>query len=111
MKGFLRFIREQGVVGLAVGFILGGAVSALVASIVKNILDPLIGLLLGRVSLSNKVLHLGHTDAIIAWGAVLTTLINFIAVAAVVYFGVKWLRLDKLDSEKAKAVKKAEDDE
>ena len=27
MKGFLDFIREQGVVGLAVGFILGGAVS------------------------------------------------------------------------------------
>jgi len=26
MKGFLEFIREQGVVGLAVGFILGGSV-------------------------------------------------------------------------------------
>lgn len=111
MKGFLRFIRDQGVVGLAVGFILGGAVSALVASIVKNIIDPLLGVLLGRVNLSDKVLHLGRTDAIIAWGAVLTTMINFIAVAAVVYFGVKWLRLDKLDSKKAKAIKKAEDED
>jgi len=37
MKGFLDFIREQGVVGLAVGFILGGAVSKLVASLVADI--------------------------------------------------------------------------
>lgn len=36
MKGFLNFIREQGVVGLAVGFILGGAVSKVVSAIVMT---------------------------------------------------------------------------
>ena len=34
MKGFINFIRKQGVVGLAVGFMLGGAISKLVSAIV-----------------------------------------------------------------------------
>jgi len=49
MKGFMDFIREQGVVGLAVGFILGGAVSKLVASLVTDIINPIIGIALGVV--------------------------------------------------------------
>ena len=36
MKGFLTFIREQGVIGLAIGFILGGAVSKVVAAFVNT---------------------------------------------------------------------------
>ena len=49
MKGFLNFIREQGAVGLAVGFILGGAVSDLVKSIIDNIINPILGILLNNV--------------------------------------------------------------
>jgi large conductance mechanosensitive channel len=49
MKGFLDFIREQGAVGLAVGFILGGAVSDLVKSIIDNIVNPLLGIVLNNV--------------------------------------------------------------
>ncbi len=41
ITSFLNFIREQGVVGLAVGFILGGAVSQLVASLINDIVNPL----------------------------------------------------------------------
>ena len=37
MKGFINFIREQGVVGLAVGFILGGAISKVVSAIVNDL--------------------------------------------------------------------------
>ncbi|KKU45245.1 MAG: Large-conductance mechanosensitive channel-like protein [Microgenomates group bacterium GW2011_GWB1_46_7] len=47
MKGFLSFIREQGVMGLAVGFILGGAISKVVSSLVTDIVNPLVGILLG----------------------------------------------------------------
>jgi large conductance mechanosensitive channel len=43
MKGFLNFIREQGVVGLAVGFILGGSVSKVVTSLVTDIINPVLG--------------------------------------------------------------------
>jgi len=95
MKGFINFIREQGVVGLAVGFILGGAVSQLVNSFVNDIINPLLGLVLGKLNLSGYVLQI-HS-ARITWGAFLTVFINFIVVALVVYFGVKWLRLDRLN--------------
>ncbi len=99
MEGFKNFLAEQGVVGLAVGFILGGAVSDLVASIVENILNPLIGIALGDTNLDAMDLSLGG-EAVLSYGAVLTVLINFIVIAAFVYWGVKKLGLDKLDKEK-----------
>jgi len=43
MKGFIEFVRDQGVVGLAVGFILGGAISKVVTSLVENIINPVGG--------------------------------------------------------------------
>jgi len=96
MKGFLHFVREQGAVGLAVGFILGGAVSGLVKSVVDDIINPLLGLLLGNVGgLMEATLTIG--TAVIKYGNLINTLINFIVIAAVVYFGVKGLGLDKLD--------------
>jgi large conductance mechanosensitive channel len=97
MKGFVDFIRSQGVVGLAVGFILGGAVSELVKSLVSDIINPLISVFLGSAqSLKGSVLEIGPIA--IAWGNFLNVFINFVVIAGVVYFGVKWLKLDeKLD--------------
>lgn len=96
MKGFLNFVREQGVVGLAVGFILGGAVSAVVKSVVEDIVNPLLGLVLGKAEgLMTATFMIG--SATIKYGSLISTLINFLVVAGVVYFGVKSLGLDKLD--------------
>ncbi len=96
MKGFIKFIREQGVVGLAVGFILGGAVSQVVSSLVSDIVDPLLGLVLGMAAgLDTAVIKLGSAEITI--GNFIKTLIDFTVIAAVVYFGVKGLGLDKLD--------------
>lgn len=99
LTGFVDFIRTQGVVGLAVGFILGGAVSKIVSSLVDNVINPLVGLALGRVDLADKALTVG--DATLKYGAFISSLIDFIIIAAVVYFGVKSLGLDKLDKPKA----------
>jgi large conductance mechanosensitive channel len=99
MKGFLNFIREQGVVGLAVGFILGGAVSKLVASVVTDLINPLLGIILGMAgNLKEAVLEIG--PAKIFWGDFVMNLIDFCVIAAVVYFGVKILKLEKLDKKK-----------
>lgn len=99
MKGFLDFVREQGVVGLAVGFILGGAVSKLVASLVEDIISPLLALGLSNVkNLKEAYIQIG--SARIMWGDFLNVLIDFVVVALVVYFGVKLLKLDKLDKKK-----------
>ncbi len=100
MKGFLDFIREQGVVGLAVGFILGGAVSKVVSAFVTDIINPLLGLILGAVDgLKFASLKIGTAE--ILYGDMLSVLVDFIVIAAVVYYGVKMIGLDKLDKKKA----------
>ena len=98
VSGFMDFIREQGVVGLAVGFILGGAVSKTVTSLVENIVNPLVGLALGKVNLADKMTVIGNAS--FKWGAFISTIVDFLIVAAVVYFGVKALGLDRLDKKK-----------
>ncbi len=99
MSGFMNFIREQGVVGLAVGFILGGAISKLVSSLVTDIINPVISIGLGTVgNLKEAFIEIG--PAKIMWGSLASTFIDFIVIAIVVYFGVNALGLNKLDKKK-----------
>lgn len=93
---FFDFIREQGVVGLAIGFILGGATNGLVKSLVDDIVNPLIGLLFSKQD-SLAGLMLGP----VGLGRFISSLIDFIVLAAVVYFVFRGLRLEKLDKKKA----------
>lgn len=83
-------------VGLAVGFILGGAISKLVSALVEDIINPILGVFLGKVGgLQSASLVVGQVK--ILWGDFIAVLIDFLVIAFVVYFGVKWLKLDKLD--------------
>jgi large conductance mechanosensitive channel len=95
MRSFIEFIRKQGVVGLAVGFILGGAISKLVSAIVTDFINPILGLILGKINLASAAIVIG--PAKIMWGDFVSVLIDFLVIVAVVYFGVKGLKLDKLD--------------
>lgn len=98
MKGFVNFIREQGVVGLAVGFLLGGAVSRTVTSLVENVINPVIGLMLGKVNLAERIIVMNGTS--LKYGAFISSVIDFIIVAAVIYFGIKIIGIDKIDKKK-----------
>jgi large conductance mechanosensitive channel len=99
MHKFIDFIREQGVVGLAVGFILGGAVSKVVSALVTDIINPLLGLALGAAQgLKTASINIGSAQ--ILYGDLLSVIIDFIVVALVVYYGVKLIGLDKLDKKK-----------
>jgi large conductance mechanosensitive channel len=99
MKGFIEFIRKQGVIGLAVGFILGGAVSKVVSSMVTDVINPILGIILGAAGgFQNLVIKVGSAEITI--GNFIAALIDFVVVAAVVYFGVKGLGLEKLDKKK-----------
>ena len=96
MSGFINFIRKQGVVGLAVGFILGGAVSKVVSALVNDIINPILGLVLGAAGdIKTSAINIG--SAKILYGDLISVVIDFLIIAFVVYFGVKWLKLDKLD--------------
>lgn len=95
-KGFLDFIREQGVVGLAVGFLLGGAVSKTVTSFVTDIVNPIIGAIFGAAgNLNAATFTLG--GATIAWGNFVSTIIDFLIIALVVYVGVRVLGIGRAD--------------
>jgi large conductance mechanosensitive channel len=100
--GFVRFIREQGVIGLAIGFILGGAVSKVVSAFVTDIVNPVLSVVLGATEgLRQASIPLGESRAIL-WGDFVSVLIDFFVVAAVVYFGFKRLGLDRLDKKNGK---------
>jgi large conductance mechanosensitive channel len=99
ITGFFEFIREQGVVSLAVGFILGGAITKVVTSLVKDIINPILGIAIGSTEgLAKASLTIGTIQ--IMWGSFLSALIDFAIIAAVVYFGIKGLGLDKIDRKK-----------
>lgn len=99
MKGFMDFVREQGVVGLAVGIILGGGVGKLVSSLVENIINPILGLVLGAAG-NLKDYSIEIVGAKLMWGAFTASLIDFLVIALVVYYGVNALGFSKLDKKK-----------
>jgi large conductance mechanosensitive channel len=99
MKGFMDFVREQGVVGLAIAFILGGAISDTMKSLVGDIINPLVGLVLGSAEgLRQMSFMVG--DAEIMLGNFISSLLDFVIIAFVVYYIFKKLGLDKMDKKK-----------
>jgi len=95
MTGFVEFIRERGVTGLAIGFVLGTSVQRVVTALVEDIINPLIGVLTGN-SESIKQFTIGPFLV----GDFFSVLINFLILIAIVYFVFKMLRLDALDKPK-----------
>ena len=103
LKEFKDFIARANVIDLAVGVIIGVAFGKIVTSLVEGIIMPPIGLLLGKVDFSSLFLVLDHTkgvpvslaDAkakgipIVAYGAFLNDVVNFIIVALVIFIIVK----------------------
>lgn len=94
LSGFKSFLREQGIVSLAIGFILGTAITKLVSSLVTDIINPVLSVALGGIkNLSGKVLQIG--EATVTYGVFINNIIDFIIIALVVYLGIKFLDIDK----------------
>ena len=103
LKEFKEFIARANVVDLAVGVIIGVAFGKIITSLVEGIIMPPIGLLLGKVDFSSLLLVLDHTKGVpvsladakakgipvIAYGAFLNEVINFIIIALVIFIIVK----------------------
>lgn len=103
VRGFVDFLREQSVVGLAIGLVLGTQAKTLVDQLVLSFFNPLTGLLLpGEGTLKQKTVTIewAGKSEIFAWGAFVSSLLTFVLVAAVVYYVFKGLRLDRLDKKK-----------
>ena len=103
LKEFKEFIARANVVDLAVGVIIGVAFGKLVTSLVEGIIMPPIGLLLGKVDFASLFLVLDHSKGVplsladakakgipvIAYGAFLNDVVNFIIIALVIFIIVK----------------------
>ena len=113
--GFMDFVRTQGIVGLAVGLAIGTQANSTVKSIVEGFINPIVGFIIGSpkglaAAIWNVVgkdtpatdywFSIGNRQLVIGWGAVLSSLITLLAVAAVIYFVVKGLKFDKIDKKK-----------
>lgn len=99
MKGFIEFIRERGIVGFAVGFILGGAVTKVVSSFVTDIINPILGIILSKTK-SLETMSLKFGKSYILWGHFISVLIDFIIISFVVYIIFKITGLEKIDKKK-----------
>lgn len=99
-KGFIQFIREKGVVGLAIGFVLGGSVQKVVTALVNDLINPLVSLALGRAEgLKSISLTIGSAKFMI--GDFVSVVIDFLILSLVVYFGFRALGLARLDKPKS----------
>ena len=90
LAGFKKFIVQGNAVDLAVGVVIGAAFKAVVDALVAGVINPMIGAIFGKPNLDNLItltIREGQADqADIKFGVVLTQAINFILVAAAVYF-------------------------
>ncbi len=83
---FRDFLFRGNIVELAVAFVMGLAFAALVNSLVSNLLMPVIAMIIGKPDFSDLTFTIN--DAVYRYGAFITDLIQFVAIAAAVFFFV-----------------------
>jgi large conductance mechanosensitive channel len=104
LKGFRDFILRGNVVDLAVAVIIGAAFGAITSSVTADIITPMISALVGAPDFSSLVIHLPvlhHAPpppnplpanyiapGDLHIGKFLNALINFVLVAAAIYFAI-----------------------
>ena len=89
IKGFKEFILRGNVIDLAVAVVIGAAFSAIVAVMVEQLINPLIGAIFQVGDLSGWVIEIptiSGSVSTIGIGAIIGAVINFVAIAAIVYF-------------------------
>ena len=88
LNEFKAFLTKNNVLGLAVGVVIGGAVGKVVSGIVDDVIMPIVGVILPGGEWRNAALVLSGENAI-KFGDLIGRLIDFVIVAAVVFFILK----------------------
>jgi large conductance mechanosensitive channel len=86
VQEFKDFLFRGNIVELAVAFVMGLAFAAVVNSLVENLLMPVIAMIIGKPDFSDLTFTIN--DAVFRYGAFLTDMIQFVAIAAAVFFFV-----------------------
>jgi len=120
LNEFKAFIAKGNVMDMAVGIIIGAAFTAIVKSMVDDLINPIIGVILGGLDFSNLFVVLGAGEyetlaaareagaAVFAYGSFLTAVINFLIIAFVVFMLVRYVNKVKDMALKAEAEAPAE---
>src|SRR5207253_275830 len=83
-QGFRDFILRGNVMDLAVAVIIGAAFTGIVTALTEKIINPLLGAIIGKPNFGYLVGHIGGGE--IRYGDFFTAVVNFLLIAAVVYF-------------------------
>ena len=87
IQGFKNFIMRGNVVDLAVAVVIGAAFTGVVTAFTTNLVNPLIAAFGGNNVNGLAWQIIGRNDkTVMDFGAVITAIINFLVIAAVVYF-------------------------
>ncbi len=94
IKEFKEFAIRENVINLAIGFVIGSAVSKIVTSLVNDIIMPPVGFLLGGVDFGTLQIILkeasGNKPAVtIKYGSFINTIVDFLVVALALFFLIK----------------------
>ena len=84
LKGFRDFILRGNVMDLAVAVIIGAAFTAIITALTTNIISPLLGAFVGKPNFDYLVGHVNGAE--VKYGAFITAVVNFLILAAVIYF-------------------------
>ncbi|MFT6103637.1 MAG: large conductance mechanosensitive channel [Paracoccaceae bacterium] len=122
LQEFRTFIAKGNVMDMAVGIIIGAAFTGIVKSMVDDLLNPILGFFIGGVDFSDYFVVLGQGDfsslasareagvATFAYGSFVTSVINFLIIAFLVFMLVRYVNKVKAVTEKPVAVASAKAD-
>lgn len=86
---FKAFALKGNMMDMAIGVIIGGAFSTLVTSLTDNLISPILGIL-GKVNFDSMMWDVfGDGQLVFKYGAFITSVINFLIMAFVLFMIVK----------------------
>ncbi|MGD0339490.1 MAG: MscL family protein [Bacteroidota bacterium] len=88
-KEFIEFIKQYGIIGLAIAVIIGGKLNALVSSLVDGLLMPLVLFFIPGGTWRTATLDVGPFHFLP--GPILGAFVDFTIVAIVVFLMAKWI--------------------
>lgn len=114
LQDFKAFIAKGNVMELAVAVIIGGAFATIVKSLTDDIIMPFVGAIFGNVDFSDKYVVLsGEVEPgtsleaareaganVLGWGAFVSTAINFVILAFIIFLLVRYTKKVMAEFEK-----------
>ena len=106
LEEFKKFALRGNVIDLAVGVVIGAAFGAIVASLVADIIMPIAGALIGGIDYKEFFIQIG--TAKIMYGVFLQNCIDFVIIAAAIFFALRGIQHLRREAEPAPAAPRQE---